>query len=173
MAEAAQEKIAVPAGVPMKMVIILLAGMLVLGLGGAFVMFKMMSGGHAGEDAKSETASDKGHGDSGKAGHGGAAPGAIAELDPFIVNLADSPEIRYLKVSIKLEVDGSETVEEIKNRTPQIRDSVLVLLTSKDSASIRTPQGKSQLRDEVTQRVNGILPRRAVKSAYFTDFVIQ
>jgi flagellar FliL protein len=173
MAEAAQEKIAVPAGVPMKMVIILLAGMLVLGLGGAFVMFKMMSGGHASEDAKSETASDKGHGDSGKAGHGGAAPGAIAELDPFIVNLADSPEIRYLKVSIKLEVDGSETVEEIKNRTPQIRDSVLVLLTSKDSASIRTPQGKSQLRDEVTQRVNGILPRRSVKSAYFTDFVIQ
>jgi flagellar FliL protein len=76
-------------------------------------------------------------------------------------------------VSIKLEVDGSETVEEIKNRTPQIRDSVLVLLTSKDSASIRTPQGKSQLRDEVTQRVNGILPRRSVKSAYFTDFVIQ
>jgi flagellar FliL protein len=70
-------------------------------------------------------------------------------------------------------VDGADTVEEIKNRTPQIRDSILVLLTSKDSASIRTPQGKGQLREELTQRVNGILPRRSVKSAYFTDFVIQ
>jgi flagellar FliL protein len=173
MAEAAQEKVVVPAGVPMKMVIILLAGMLILGLGGAFIMFKVMSGGHSGEEIKAETASDKGHADSGKGGHGGASPGAIAELDPFIVNLADSPEIRYLKVSVKLEVDGADTVEEIKNRTPQIRDSILVLLTSKDSASIRTPQGKGQLREELTQRVNGILPRRSVKSAYFTDFVIQ
>lgn len=179
MAEEAQEKVAAPAGVPMKMVIILLAGMLVLMLGGAFVMIKMMGGGggggHAAEESKAEGASDKGgHGDGGKGGHGGgASPGAIADLDPFIVNLADSPEIRYLKISIKLEVDSPETVEEIKNRTPQIRDSILVLLTSKDSTTIRAPQGKAQLRDEVTQRVNGVLPRRSVKSAYFTDFVIQ
>ncbi len=159
----------------MKMVIIMLAATLILGLGGAFVMFKMMAPAHAPEEGKNDAASDKGggHGEA-KGGHGApAGPGAIAELDPFIVNLADSPEIRYLKVSVKLEVDNADTVEEIKNRTPQIRDSILVLLTSKDSATIRTPQGKSQLRDELTQRVNGVLPRRSVKSAYFTEFVIQ
>lgn len=177
MAEAAQEKApaTVPSGIPMKMVIIMLAATLILGLGGAFVMFKMMAPAHAPEEGKNDAASDKGggHGEA-KGGHGApAGPGAIAELDPFIVNLADSPEIRYLKVSVKLEVDNADTVEEIKNRTPQIRDSILVLLTSKDSATIRTPQGKSQLRDELTQRVNGVLPRRSVKSAYFTEFVIQ
>jgi flagellar FliL protein len=61
----------------------------------------------------------------------------------------------------------------VKLRTPQIRDSILVLLTSKDSGTIRTPQGKAQLRDEITQRVNGLLPKAAVRSAYFTEFVIQ
>jgi flagellar FliL protein len=48
-----------------------------------------------------------------------------------------------------------------------------VLLTSKDSATIRTPQGKAQLRDETTQRINGLLPKPGVRSAYFTEFVIQ
>ena len=33
--------------------------------------------------------------------------GAIADLDPFIVNLADSPEVRYLKVTMKLELTNA------------------------------------------------------------------
>jgi flagellar FliL protein len=54
MSEAAEEKApAAPAGIPMKMVIIIVAGVLVLGLGGAFAMFKMM-GGPSGEKAQGE-----------------------------------------------------------------------------------------------------------------------
>jgi flagellar FliL protein len=97
----------------------------------------------------------------------------MADIEPFIVILADAPEIRYLKLTVKLELDHSGATEEVKLRTPQIRDSILVLLTSKDSGTIRTPQGKAQLRDEITQRVNGLLPKAAVRSAYFTEFVIQ
>jgi flagellar FliL protein len=54
-----------------------------------------------------------------------------------------------------------------------VRDTVLVLLSSKDVNSVRTPQGKFQLRDEITQRVNGLLPKAGIRAAYFTDFVVQ
>ena len=55
-----------------------------------------------------------------------AETGAIADLDPFIVNLADSPEVRYLKVTMKLELTNASAADEITARTPQIRDAILV-----------------------------------------------
>lgn len=178
MAEAAQEKVAVPvaAGIPLKLVIIIVAATMLVGVGGAFLLLKMTSGHNATEKSKPEATSAKpaGHAEpeGKKVGHS-AGPGTILDLDSFIVNLSDSPEIRYLKLTIKIELDREDAADEVKARTPQIRDSILVLLTSKDSATIRTPQGKAQLRDEITQRINGSLPKPGVRSAYFTDFVIQ
>ena len=179
MSEAAEEKApAAPAGIPIKMVIIIVGGVLVLALGGAFAMMKMMGGASADKN-QAEGVAEKApaHGaaeDKSGGEHGAVADaGAIADLDPFIVNLADSPEIRYLKVTMKVEADNSGTVEQIKARTPQIRDAILVLLTSLDSATARSPQGKHKLRDDITERINGLLPKKSVKSTYFTEFVIQ
>lgn len=180
MSEAAEEKApAASAGIPIKMVIIIVGGVLLLALGGAFAMMKMM-GGSSAEKAPAEGGKEKAAAAHGapeeKAGgeHGAVADtSAIADLDPFIVNLADSPEIRYLKVTLKVEADNSGTVELIKARTPQIRDAILVLLTSLDSATARSPQGKHKLRDDITERINGLLPKESVKSTYFTEFVIQ
>ena len=167
----------VAVGMSMKMVIIIVAGTLVLGMGGAFALFKLMAGGHSGDDHKAEEPVAK------AAGHGeaeakpssakGSGPGAIYDVDPFIVNLADTPEVRYLKLTVKLELENPDASAELASRVPQLRDTILVLLTSKDAASIRTPQGKFQLRDEITQRVNSLLPKPAVRAAYFTDFVVQ
>lgn len=177
MSDEAEEKApAAPAGIPMKMVIIIVGGVLVLALGGAFAMVKMM-GAPPAEKAQGEGGAEKSaaHGEAEeKGGHGVAADaGTIADLDPFIVNLADTPEIRYLKVTLKVEADSSSTVEQIKARTPQIRDAILVLLTGLDSATARSPQGKHKLREDITDRINGLLPKKSVKSTYFTEFVIQ
>jgi flagellar FliL protein len=97
----------------------------------------------------------------------------MIDLDPFIVNLADQPEIRYLKITLKLEVENEAAAAELTARVAQIRDTVLVLLSSKDANTVRSPQGKFQLRDEITQRVNGLLPRPSLRSTYFTEFVVQ
>jgi flagellar FliL protein len=95
------------------------------------------------------------------------------DLDPFIVNLSDVPESRYLKLTVKLELDRPDIAAELSARIPQVRDTILILLSSKDTAGLRNPQGKFQLRDELTQRVNALLPKSGVRSAYFTEFVVQ
>ena len=175
--ESAPPPVPVAAGIPLKMVIIIVAGTLVLGLGGAFALLKLMAGGKGGDDQKAEATVAK------VAGQGVTeakhdtpkvtGPGAIYDVEPFIVNLADTPEVRYLKLTVKLELENQEVSAELAGRTPQLRDTILILLTSKDAASIRTPQGKFQLRDEITQRVNSLLPKPGVRAAYFTDFVVQ
>lgn len=164
---------------PIKLLIIVVAAALVAGIGGAFVIVKLMGshnngGGEAADEHKSDAAAKAdGHGEAAGKHAAGAVPGVMFDLDPFIVNLADAPDIRYLKLTIKLEVENEGVTANLSNRIPQLRDTILVLLSSKDSTTIRTPQGKFQLRDEITQRVNGLLPKPGVKTAYFTDFVVQ
>lgn len=171
-------------GIPMKMVIIIVVATLLLGIGAAFAIFKLTAGGHGGEEAKTEANAPKAE-SHGEAEHKpaaaetkpgsakGVSPGVMFDVEPFIVNLADAQEVRYLKMTVKLELDSQEASVELTGRIPQIRDTILVLLTSKDSASIRTTQGKFQLRDEITQRVNSLLSTPAVHTVYFTDFVVQ
>jgi flagellar FliL protein len=167
----------VAAGIPLKTVIIIVVGTLVLGIGGAFALLKFTAKEDGGGIQKAEAPNEKtvAQADT-EAKHKAdkvSNPGTIYDVDPFIVNLADAPEVRYLKLTVKLELENQGVSVELANRIPQLRDTILVLLTSKDTASIRTPQGKFQLRDEITQRVNSLLPKPGVRAAYFTDFVVQ
>lgn len=185
-AEGGKAPVVATPGMSMKMVIIIIVvvSTLLLAGGGAFLMFKLMGGGHGGEEAKSETGAAKEESRSeaekkpaaaeAKSGAAKAAqPGLIFDVEPFIVNLADMAEVRYLKLTVKLELDSQEASAELTGRMPQVRDTILVLLTSKDSASIRSTQGKFQLRDEITQRINSIIPKPSVRTVYFTEFVVQ
>ncbi len=180
-AAAADEKAAVVApapAFPIKLLIIVSVVALLFGVGGAVVAVKLLGGSdksaETSDEHKSESAAKpESHGGSGGKQGQVAAPGAMFDLDPFIVNLADTPDVRYLKITIKLEVDNEAVSTDLSARVPQVRDAVLVLLSSKDVNAVRTTQGKFQLRDEITQRINGLLPKPGVRSAYFTDFVVQ
>lgn len=170
-----------------KMIIIGGAVALLLVIGGGAFFFLNKDKGADKEDAASaegepKAKKEKGHEkekEKPSSSHGEKKEGAnedtmgFAALEPFIVNLMDNTGTRYLKVTIQLEMDKQEAADEVKARTPQIRDAVLVLLSSKTYADIGTVQGKYQLRDEVIARVNQILKDGKVKTAYFTEFVVQ
>jgi flagellar FliL protein len=98
--------------------------------------------------------------------------GPIVDLDPFIVNLADS-DPRFLKLTIKVELDGLTAKAEVGERTPQVRDAILILLSSKESQTLKPTAGKLQLRDEILQRINSLLSTGQARNAYFTEFVVQ
>lgn len=162
---------------PIKLLIIVGLLALVIGVGGAVLAVKLLGGpgktGESAEERKAETGPKaEPRAEAGRRGPA-ATPGVMFDLEPFIVNLADQPEIRYLKITVKLEVENEAVAAELAARVAQIRDTVLVLLSSKDVNTVRTPQGKFQLRDEITQRANGLLPRPGIRSAYFTEFVVQ
>jgi flagellar FliL protein len=101
------------------------------------------------------------------------AVGALLPLDSFIVNLADEDGKRYLKATLQVEFFGPRVPDEFNVRLPQVRDLVLTLLTSKMFADIRTPEGKTVLRDEIINRMNRSLNNDLVKAVYFTEFIVQ
>jgi flagellar protein FliL len=98
----------------------------------------------------------------------------ILLLDPFLVNLADTENISFVKASFQLGLE-EEWKEEIKNSVAgaSIRDSIISLLSSKTAEQIMTSQGKEQLREEIRTRVNAISPKLKVIEVFIVDFVVQ
>ncbi|MEN2986142.1 MAG: flagellar basal body-associated FliL family protein [Thermodesulfovibrionaceae bacterium] len=94
-------------------------------------------------------------------------------FEPFVVNLMDQGGNKYLKVSIQLELANAKFAEVAKNKTPQLRDAIITLLTNKTSEELITPEGKILLKDEIKNRANQILGEGSVLNVYLTDFVMQ
>ncbi len=161
--ESATEAAPAKAGSGKKMMVLGLVGVLLLGGGGGAAWFLM--GGENEEEGK--------HAKETKGEAHSEETGPVMALDPFLLNLADRDEVRFLKVSIKLELDRPEENTDFQNKVPAIRDALLVLLSSKESQLLRTVNGKRRIREEIMTRVNGVMNRGKISNVFFTDFIIQ
>jgi flagellar FliL protein len=123
--------------------------------------------------------------------------GMMIPMPERIVNLSDPGVMRYLKVSVVLEVSNPEMKElpkgekykeeqehmkkEMAGTLPMISDELTSILTGKSSAELMSPDGKQRLRDDIKSRLNKALEKHAhdpkerqeILSVYFSDFIIQ
>lgn len=164
-----------------KLFIIIGAAALVLVIAGVVVFMMMGKGDKKKEGAGAQGApvAEGGHGAAPPAaggGHGGAAaPGVstVFSLEPFIVNIYDGQELRYLKVKVELEMVNATVKPELEGRLAAIRDAILVVLTTKKLQEVQDVQGKNQLREEILTAISKIVAQGKVSKVYFTDFVVQ
>lgn len=99
--------------------------------------------------------------------------GTMVHLKTFIVNLADPGGKRYLRVTMSLEVESEDVENQIKDRLPQVRHQILMILPTKKVSDIQSVQGKTLLMEEVKSALNGLLEPGRVLNIYFTEFVVQ
>lgn len=100
-------------------------------------------------------------------------PTEMYSLPPFVVNLADPLGRRYLKVAIDVEVINKTVANEIDKNLPRVKDTLLLLLSSKTFADLDSMEEKIDLKNEIVQRLNQILGKAKVVKVYFTEFVVQ
>jgi flagellar FliL protein len=98
--------------------------------------------------------------------------GSVIPMETFLVNLAGSRGGKLAKVNMELEVDGEKVQQEIEKRKPQIRDIIIIILSSKNYDQIVTKESKDTLRDEVRDTVNSFLTKGHIKRVYFTEFIV-
>lgn len=179
--EQAPAEVEVEGGGKKKMFIIIGAAVavaLILGV----VAFMMLGSGDKKDKKEGEAAPAEGAAAPAAGAHGGAPAAAGADgspsanifpLDPFIVNIYDGQELRYLKVKVEMEMVAPAIKAEIEGRLAPIRDSVLILLSAKTLQDIQDVQGKNTLKEEILGAINkNVAPGKIVK-IYFTDFVVQ
>ena len=95
-------------------------------------------------------------------------------LDTFYVNIGGKNEIRYLKITISLELSEKSSLEHLKKLMPKIKDDILILLSTKTIDELSPANGKMLLKNQIKTRINQILkPLVKVVNVYFTEFIIQ
>jgi len=97
----------------------------------------------------------------------------VVSLPPFIVNLADPLGRRYLKVSIDVEVVSEAAAQKLEDSMPEVKDALLLLLSSKSFSEVDSMEEKLQLKSQIVSRLNQILDESLVIKVYFTEFVVQ
>ncbi len=136
----------------------LVIGIIVLALGGgvgAYILFFAGKGAH--EEAKHEQKKE--------------VKTALVALDSFVLNLAEQG--RFLKVTMQFELADAADQPLVTEKTPQLRDAIITLVSSKSAESVSSPEGKIQLKDELLLRANQSVGRDVFKNLYFTEFVMQ
>lgn len=182
MAEQAKTQDAPPSTDKKKLFIIIGAAVALLAVGGVAATFmggskgdKKGAHGEAKVEAKADAKAEGGHGEA-KAAEGGGPgkPGASSyPLEPFIVNIYDGQEIRYLKLKVEFEMVNPEVKAELDGKVAPLRDAILILLTTKTMQEIQDLQGKNTLREQILAAANRIMQPGKVSKVYFTDFVVQ
>jgi len=147
---------------------------LVIGGGAMFFLGGSKSDKAPGQEAaKVEAKAEGGHGEA-KGGEGAAAGvTSIYPMEPFIVNIYDGQELRYLKLKVEFEMANPQVKPELEAKMAPLRDAILILLTTKTMQEIQDLQGKNQLREQILAAVGKVVPPSKVTKVYFTDFVVQ
>jgi flagellar FliL protein len=143
MANKPEASAAPPAGKKKKpkLLIAIVAVVLVLGGGGAAFF---LLGGKTGKDGEHAQEAPDEH----------AKPPVFVTLDPFTVNLTSETAERFLQVGIDLKVSGPEVADKVKVHLPEIKNGILLLLTSKRAEDLSGVEGKNRLREEIRDIVN-------------------
>ena len=101
----------------------------------------------------------------------------FVSLETFTVNLQSEHSDQHLQTNLTLKVEDSSTVDVIKLHMPEVRNRILLLLSSKAASQIATVEGKKKLASELAAEINQPFiegaPGQSVESVLFTSFVIQ
>lgn len=101
-------------------------------------------------------------------------PGEKVEFKPFVVNLMDDGQFpHYFKIELEMVLKDGSNLREIEVKKGELRDVVIVLLSSKRKRDLVSIEGKDRLRDEIVNRVNSVLRYATVNRIFFKDFIIQ
>jgi flagellar FliL protein len=143
------------------LIIGMVAGVALLGGGGALAYVLM---------------GKKGDGAEGKKVEARKMP-VFVDLDTFTVNLKDNDGERFLQAKLVAEVKDAAGGELVKTLMPAVRNEILLLLGSKDAGQLATREGKESLAKEIVAAANkpleGTPHAGTVEGVNFTHLIIQ
>lgn len=103
-------------------------------------------------------------------------PNTFVDLEIFTVNLQPD-DSQYLQVGLTVKAKEGEAVAEIKKQMPEIRNRLLMLLSSKKATEISGMTGKQNLSQQIVDEIKQSLGKEELKTdvleVLFTSFVIQ
>ena len=148
-----------------KLIILVIVAVLLLGGGGIATWLVMSSGKKSGDSRHREEKEKE------------KLP-VFVTLERFTVNLPSTDGVdHYLMIGVDIKVEDQKIVEAVKSHMPEIRNGLLLLLSSRTVEGLSTLEGKKKLSADIVKQVNEPLHlkegEKAAVDALFSEFVIQ
>ena len=142
---------------PLKPLIIGVAGLAVVGVGGGGAYYAF--GGH--KEAKAPVNAVK--------------PAVFVDLPEVLVNLSStgSDRTQYLKVKIVLELSDQALMQQIQPVMPRLMDTFQTYLRELRPTDLDGSAGLFRLKEELTRRVNASISPARVNAVLFKELVVQ
>lgn len=140
--------------------------LLVLNLGASgFATFKLATAKAAAPAAAVE------HADSGTPSS--EVTGPVVALDPFVVNLDEPGQSRYVKVTLQVELVAKDDEHVLEKSKLAIRDMILSHLSGLKLADTLGAAAKDKLRTDLMAKLETIVGEHKVRRMFFQEFVVQ
>ncbi len=113
------------------------------------------------------------------ASHEAAAPtgaeivGPVVALEPFVVNLDEPGQARYLKVTLQLELVSKEAEAPLEKSKQVVRDTILSHLSGLKLADTLGAAAKDKLRTDLMKKLEPIVGAHSVRRMFFQEFMVQ
>ena len=140
----------------LKKILILVVAVVLLAAGGAGAYFKFFAHSQKAEEKPKEQ-----------------EQAILKEMDTFIVNLSDPGGKRFLKLTMKARMNSLQGSDEFTARVFEMRDIILMILSSKEYEDISKPSDKLALKQELITAINNVMRKGQVQDLYFQEFLIQ
>jgi flagellar FliL protein len=152
-----------------KLLLVFSTAVLLLGAGGAAGWYAIKDNGPALSDEEKQLAAEQAK---------KAIPPVFVSLEPFVVNLRGGDDSdHYLQLGVVLQVSDEHATDAVKQQMPRIRNSVLMLLSSKSADELSSIEGKQQLSEEIVTEARKPMQldqaNKGIEGVYFSAFVIQ
>lgn len=143
---------------PIKLIVMVAAGLLVVGGGGTggYVWYAR----HAGEA---------------KAAGATAKPAVFVDMPEVLVNLANTGNDRtqYLKIKVVLELPDQALMQQIQPIMPRVMDTFQTYLRELRPTDLEGSAGLYRLKEELTRRVNAAISPSHINAVLFKEIVVQ
>jgi flagellar FliL protein len=146
---------------------------------GGFLYFqkaaaKTKSDSHKGRKADQESDEDEGdHSEGKEKGDSEADVKRVIEIQPFILNLSDKDENRFLRLGMSLGLGDAGEEKPDQLFITRVRNAVLSVLMAKSSADVLSAEGKVNLRKEILEAVQKASEEPHVLTIYITELIVQ
>ncbi len=101
----------------------------------------------------------------------------ISLTPSFTVNFQSGSGARFLQVELQAMTRDEDVEKQLQQHMPVVRDSLVMLFSSKTSQELSQREGKLKLQSEVLAAIQEILKRETgntgIENVYFTSFVMQ
>jgi len=99
--------------------------------------------------------------------------GPVMELDPFVVNLDEVGQSRYLKLTLQFELTDGDSEASIVKSKQLVRDTILSHLSGLHVADTLGVAAKDKLRADVMTKLEVVVGPGKVRRVFFHEFVVQ